>query len=228
MTRKSGQISTARRPNSSPSRPSGPSGILMSVNSNVMGVPFSKTASASLAFAAENVEQPRSAIIDSARARTVGSSSATSTASGVDFAVCVFATVSALTDHTDDKAELPLLQASMFLSVPGAAAWGFTRMSRTKMSQGDFHPTYSCSLRRGSDRFWTRLIGKNPGKSARSEYNLLGLFIYLLLVIICIHSICRGEANYRARSGVSGVPPSGSDSATLAHYQRSVAVLSPR
>src|ERR1044071_6262348 len=92
MTRKSGRISTARCANSSPSRPSGPSGILMSVNSNVIGGPSSKRASASLAFAAEKVSYPSSAMIDSANARTVGSSSATSTAGGRDFLVCLFAT----------------------------------------------------------------------------------------------------------------------------------------
>src|ERR1051325_641774 len=90
MTRKAGRISTARRANSSPSMPSGPSGILMSVNSSVMGAPSSKTASASRAFPAENVEQPSSSMIDSARARMVGSSSATSTAGVGNFFLCVF------------------------------------------------------------------------------------------------------------------------------------------
>src|SRR5437762_7955819 len=45
-------------------------------------------------------------MIDSASVRTVGSSSATSTARRVDFLVCAFATDNLLTDQTNDELRL--------------------------------------------------------------------------------------------------------------------------
>src|SRR5215831_17964197 len=57
----------------------------MSVNKMSMGSSCSKRAIASFAFAADKIMQPRASMMDSARARTIGSSSTTRTVVGLAF-----------------------------------------------------------------------------------------------------------------------------------------------
>src|SRR6266404_7981882 len=99
----------AFRASSSPSIASGPSGKLMSVNKMSTGSSCSKRAIASLAFAADKIMQPRASMMDSARARTVGSSSTTRTVVGLAFSDFIRPTPLAFERQPWGKSEVPTL-----------------------------------------------------------------------------------------------------------------------